>query len=104
MCADYCAGAPIEPVTKPYYYGWASAVSISVMKDGKPFHIGWISGIPDSMKSGIVNEPEKYKNKVFEITAMEIEHTKSGYSLRHAKIVQERKDKSYEDCSFEQIV
>ena len=104
MYNEYCSGVPLEPITKPYYYGWASAISISVMKDGKPFHIGWISGIPDSMKSGIVNEPEKYKNKVFEITAMEIEHTKSGYSLRHAKIVQERKDKSYEDCSFEQIV
>ena len=75
-----------------------------VMKDGKPFRIGWISGITDEMKAGIVKEPEKYQNKVFEITAMEIEHTKSGYSLRHAKIVQERKDKSYEDCSFEQIV
>lgn len=104
LCADYCAGAPIEPITKPYYYGWASAVSISVMKDGKPFRIGWVSGIPDSMKSGIVNEPEKYKNKVFEITAMEIENINGNYSLRHAKIVQERKDKSYEDCSFEQIV
>ena len=74
------------------------------MKNGKPFHIGWVSGIPDSMKSGIVNEPEKYKNKVFEITAMEIEKINGNYSLRHAKIVQERKDKSYEDCSFEQIV
>ena len=104
MYNEYCSGAPLEPITKPYYYGWASAVSISVMKDGKPFHIGWISGITDEMKAGIVTEPEKYKNKVFEITCMEIEHTKSGYSLRHAKIVQERKDKSYEDCSFEQIV
>ena len=104
MYNEYCSGVPLEPITKPYYYGWASAVSISVMKDGKPFRIGWISGITDEMKAGIVKEPEKYKNKVFEITAMEIEHTKSGYSLRHAKIVQERKDKSYEDCSFEQIV
>ena len=104
MYNEYCSGVPLEPITKPYYYGWASAVSISVMKDGKPFRIGWISGITDEMKAGIVKEPEKYQNKVFEITAMEIEHTKSGYSLRHAKIVQERKDKSYEDCSFEQIV
>lgn len=104
MYVEYCAGAPIEPITKAYYYGWASAVSISVMKDGKPFHIGWVSGIPDSMKSGIVNEPEKYKNKVFEITAMEIENINGNYSLRHAKIVQERKDKNYLDCDFSQIV
>ena len=104
MYNEYCSGVPLEPITKPYYYGWASAVSISVMKDGKPFHIGWISGITDEIKAGIVTEPEKYKNKVFEITCMEIEKINGNYSLRHAKIVQERKDKSYEDCSFEQIV
>lgn len=104
MYNEYCSGVPLEPITKPYYYGWASAISISVMKDGKPFRIGWISGITDEMKAGIVTKPEKYKNKVFEITCMEIEKINGNYSLRHAKIVQERKDKSYEDCSFEQIV
>ena len=103
MYSEYCAGEPIEPVTKPYFYGWASAVSISVMKDGKPYHIGWISGITDEMKKGIITEPDKYKNKVFEVTAMEVEHINGQYSLRHAKFVQERKDKSYEDCGFEQI-
>jgi ATP-dependent DNA ligase len=103
MYSEYCAGAPVEPITKAYYYGWASAVSISVMKDGKPYHIGWISGITDEMKKGIITEPDKYKNKVFEVTAMEVEHINGQYSLRHAKFVQERKDKSYEDCGFEQI-
>lgn len=103
MYVEYCAGAPIEPITKAYYYGWASAVSISVMKDGKPIRIGWISGIPDILKKEIVENPDKYKNKVFEITAMEVEHINGQYSLRHAKFVQERKDKSYEDCGFEQI-
>lgn len=91
------------PITKAYYYGWASAVSISVMRDGKPFHIGWISGIPDSMKEGIVNENEKWKNKVYEITAMEVEKIDGSYSLRHGKIVCERTDKRPEDCEFSQI-
>ena len=48
--SEYVAGAPWEPVTKPYFNGWASAVSFSVMKDGKPYHIGWISGITDELK------------------------------------------------------
>lgn len=104
MYKELCEGSPIEPVSKAYYYGWASAVSISVMKDGIPVHIGWISGITDEMKAGIVKEPDKYKNKVFEVTCMEIEHTKSGYSLRHAKLVGPRPDKNYKDCEFSQIV
>ena len=103
MYNEYMNGRAWEPVTKNYFYNRAGAVSISVMKDGKPFHIGYISGITDDMRQGIVDNPEKYIGKVFEVSAMEIEHTESGYSLRHAKIVQERKDKNYLDCDFSQI-
>lgn len=105
MYREYCAGAPWEPVTKPYFYGWASAVSFSVMKDGKPYHIGWISGITDELKSDIVN-PEKRASligKVAELTAMEIEKIDGVYSLRHGKIAKWRSDKAKEDCDFSQI-
>lgn len=103
---EYLNGEPCEPITKAYYYGWAGAVSFSVMKNGKPCHIGYISGITDLLRREIVENPEKWKNKVFEITAMEVEksnNSTSGYSLRHGKIVQERPDKSYLDCDFSQI-
>lgn len=103
---EYLNGEPWEPITKAYYYGWAGAVSFSVMKNGEPCHIGYISGITDSLKREIVEEPEKWKNKVFELTAMEVEKSteaKSGYSLRHGKIMQERPDKLYLDCDFSQI-
>lgn len=103
---EYLNGEPWEPITKAYYHGWAGAVSFSVMKNGEPCHIGYISGITDSLKREIVEEPEKWKNKVFELTAMEVEKSteaKSGYSLRHGKIMQERPDKSYLNCDFSQI-
>ena len=103
---EYCAGAPIIPVTKPFFYNYAGAISFSVMKDGKPVHIGYISGVSDEMKAGIVKEPEKWVGRVFEISCMEVEKTgisETGYSLRHAKVIGERVDKKPEDCDFSQI-
>ena len=103
MYNEYMNGRAWEPVTKNYFYNRAGAVSISVMKDGKPFHIGYISGITDEMRQGIVDDPEKYIGKVFEVSAMEIECINGEYSLRHGKFIQERTDKKPEDCGFSQI-
>ena len=101
---EYTSGEPWEPITKAYYYGWASAVSLSVMKNGKPIHVAWISGITDELKREIVELPEKWKNRVAELTCMEIECINGEYSLRHGKIISFREDKSYEDCDFSQII
>ena len=46
---------------------------------------------------------KKYIHKVFELSAMEIEHIGESYSLRHGKIEKERLDKNYLDCDFSQI-
>lgn len=96
-------GEPWIPVKRAFYYGWASAVSFSVYKDGKPFHIAWISGITDKMKKEIVEKNGDYTGKCFELSAMELEHIDGAYSLRHGKIIQERKDKAKEDCLYSQI-
>jgi hypothetical protein len=103
MYTEYINGAPIIPITKSYYFNYCGSISFSVMKDGKPVSIGYISGIPDSMKSDIVNNPSKIIGKVYEITCMEIECISGEYSLRHAKIIQERLDKKPEDCDWSQI-
>ena len=103
MFEDYKNGIPVEPVTKPYYNGWASAVSFSVMKNNKPVHIGWISGITDELKKEIVTNPNKWIGKVAELTAMEIEHIANDYTLRHGKIEKWRDDKKAEDCEFSQL-
>lgn len=100
----YRNGEPIVPITKYAYYEWAGAISFSMKKeDGTPIHIAWISGITDEMRRGIVEEPEKWINKVYELTAMQTELIDGVYSLRHGKIVGERTDKTPEDCSYNQI-
>lgn len=103
MFTKYTNGEAWEPVTKAWYYGWASAVSFSVMKGDNPVRIGWISGITDILKKEIAENPEKWRYKVAELTCMEIECISNEYSLRHAKIVQFRDDKKAEDCDFSQI-
>lgn len=103
MYSEYCSGIPVEPITKPYYNDWAGSISISVMKDGKPYHLGYISGVSDEIKKGIVAAPQEFINKVYEVSAMEIEFINGTYSLRHGKIIGERTDKNYLDCGFEQI-
>lgn len=105
--AEYTDGAPIIPVTKPFYLGYAGALSFSVMKDGKPEHLCYISGVSDNLKREIVQNPDKWIGKVFEISAMEIEEaptSKIGYTLRHARVMGLREDKSPEECDFSQLL
>lgn len=97
---EYTDGAPITPVTRGYYNGWVSAISFSVMDNGKPKHIAWISNIPDEIKAN----PDKFKDKVAALTAMEIECIDGKYSFRHGSIEYWRDDKKPEDCGFNQIV
>ena len=100
---EYSNGELYTAISKGYYYGWPSAISFSLMKDGEPKHIGYISGITEEIKEQFVKNPEEIIGKVAEISAMEIEHIGEDYSLRHAKIIQWRKDKTKEDCEFSQV-
>lgn len=100
---DFSNGVPVEPVTKPYFYGWASAVSFSVMNNNKSVRIGWISGITDELKKEIVTNPEKWIGRVAELTCMEVEFVNEKYSLRHGKIKSWRPDKNSTDCEFSQL-
>lgn len=101
--SEYICGEPWIPVKKTFFYGWASAISFSVMKDGEPYKIGYISGIPDSMKEEIVKENNSLVGKVYSLSAMEIQHINNNYTLRHGKIVNARPDKRPQDCDFSQI-
>ena len=100
---EYMNGEAWVPVKKPYFYGWASSISVSLMKDDKPVHVGWISNVPDEMKRDIIAAPEKYKYKVYELSCMEVEHIDGDYSFRHGKFVAPRPDKKVTDCTFDQI-
>lgn len=103
---EYINGETWEPISRLFALGYAGSIRFSVMKNGKPYPIGYISGITDEMRKGIIETPEKYIHKVYELSAMEIEKTENSefeYSLRHAKIVKERTDKNYYECDFCQI-
>lgn len=109
---DYMNGAPIEPVTKGYYNGWAGSLEIAVFKksegskcringetyeDTVVYPIGWLSGVTDEMKAF----PKKYAFKPMEVTAME--YDSFNHSLRHGKLVGFRNDLTLKDCTFEKI-
>lgn len=91
----------LEPVTRLWYLGYAAAVEIAVILDGKVTPIGWISGIDDTAREGIVKFPTEYKGKVVELQAMEIAMNDGIPALRHGKIMQWRSDKTWEDCVWQ---
>ena len=93
---DYYGGAPIEPVTKPYFYGWAGSLEIGVLRKGKIFPIGWLSGVSDEIKANI----DKYKDLPIEVTAMEFTEDRA---LRHGRLVGFRPDLKLIDCNYEKI-
>ena len=92
---DYSEGAPIEPVTKTYWNGWAGSLIIGVRKDDKLVPIGSLSGMTEEVLSNWQN----YKGKVAEVTAMQIMDT-DNKGLRHPKFVQWRPDLTARDTDY----
>jgi ATP-dependent DNA ligase len=93
---EYLEGAPIEPVTKPYFHGWVSSLEIGLVKGKKVVPIGFISGLTDDVKAN----HQKYKGLPIEVTCMEILPTGG---LRHAKLVRFRPDLAITDCTWEKV-
>ena len=95
---DYKNGATIEPVTKPFFYGWAGSLEIGVFKDGQVYPIGLLSGLTDEIKA----DPSAQAMKCIEVTAMEI-MADSG-ALRHGKMLRFRPDLAPTDCTYEKYM
>lgn len=93
---EFTEGAPIEPVTKPYFHGWVSSLEIGLVKGKKVVPIGFISGLTDEVKAN----HQKYKGLPIEVTCMEILPTGG---LRHAKLVRFRPDLAITDCTWEKV-
>lgn len=87
---------PIKPITKGYYNEWAGALEIGVLKVNEVVSIGYLSGLTDEIKAN----PLDYKDRVIEVTAMEITEDKA---LRHGKLVRFRDDINRDDCTFEKV-
>jgi hypothetical protein len=97
LYGKYRQGEPYEPVTKPYFYGWAGSLEIGVLKDGEVYPIGYLSGLADEIKS----DPGAQRMKCIEVTAMEILPTGG---IRHAKLERFRPDLAPTDCTYEKYM
>lgn len=98
MYKEYAAGAALEPLTKPAFYGWAGSLEIGVLKDGEIYPIGFLSGLADEIKA----DPGAQRMKCIEVTAMEI--LPDTGALRHGKLERFRPDLSPEDCTYEKYM
>ena len=93
---EYFNGAPLIPITKPYFNGWAGSLEIGVIKNDKVVPIGYLSGLSDEIKANY----KDYKGKVIEVGAMEVLETGG---LRHAKMLNFRPDLTIKECTWEKI-
>ena len=92
---NYKNGEAIEPVTKPYFYGWAGSLEIGVMKDGEEIAIGLLSGLTEEIKAN----PAAMRHQCIEVAAMEI--LPDTHALRHGKLKCFRPDLTPAECTFE---
>lgn len=87
-------------ITKPFYYGWKTAIKIGLYKDGELVSIGTVSsGLTDFYREDFAKNPQKYIGQVIECECMEL---KDG-ALRHPIFKRFREDKNAEDCKYEEI-
>lgn len=87
-------------ITKPFYYGWKTAIKIGLYKDGELVSIGTVSsGLTDFYREDFAKNPQKYIGQVIECECMEL---KDG-SLRHPIFKRFREDKNAEECKYEEI-
>ena len=91
----------IEPVTKPFYYGWKNAIRVGAYKNGKIIEVGRVaSGLTDFDREDMATHPENWVGKVVEIQCMST--TKDG-ALRHPVFRRVREDKGPDDCLWNEI-
>lgn len=97
----YVDGAPVIPVTKNWFYGWAGSLRLGLYNGDKMVEIGNLSGISEEVKANWKN----YVNKVVEVMAMEIFYDDNGNftGIRHPKAINFREDKNPKECTITQV-
>ena len=101
---DFQNGAPIEPISKGAFFGWAGSVEIGVVKGEEIIPSGWISNVTEEVKRGIVEDNSSWARRVVKINAMMMES--DTHNFRHARIIEWRnpEDMSWRDCTFEKVL
>lgn len=88
-------------ITKYYFYGWKTAFTVGLYKDGKLVEVGRVaSGLTDSIREDMAVNPDNYLGHIIECEAMST--TKDG-ALRHPVFIKMRYDKNPEDCKYEDV-
>lgn len=88
-----------RPVTKPYFYGWKTAIGIGAYDDeGNLKEIGTVSsGLTDEMRAHLDN----YVGKVVALQCMSID--RKGKTLRHPIVKAWRDDKNAAECKLSEV-
>lgn len=88
-----------KPVTKPYFYGWKTAIGIGAYDDeGNLKEIGTVSsGLTDEMRAHLDN----YVGKVVALQCMSIDRKEK--TLRHPIVKAWRDDKNAAECKLSEV-
>jgi len=99
MWSDYNEGAPIEPVTKPYFLGLPGSLEVGVYKGQELTPICFLSGLTDELKQKFANDKNTVIMKPMAISGMET----TDASIRHPKFIGFREDIPLSDCQYDKI-
>lgn len=88
----------MQPVTKNYVNGWIGAVVLGAYVNGTLTRICTASGMKESVRQDMTENPEKYMGKVAKVTFME--KTTDGYP-RHPNFVMMHEGKLSTECIWE---
>lgn len=91
----------LRPVTKPYFHGWCGSITIGAYNEqGQLINIGSVSsGLTDTLKEKMKQEPNKYIGQVCMCQVMEM----FEQALRHPIFKGFRDDKNAKECTLESI-
>lgn len=91
---------PMKPVTKPYFYGWKTAIGIGAYDDeGNLKEIGTVSsGLTDEMRAHL----DDYVGKVVALQCMSIDCKEK--TLRHPIVKAWRDDKNAAECKLSEVL
>jgi ATP-dependent DNA ligase len=89
-----------RPVTKPYFYGWKTAIGIGAYDDeGNLKEIGTVSsGLTDEMRAHL----DDYVGKVVALQCMSIDRKEK--TLRHPIVKAWRDDKNAAECKLSEVL
>ena len=91
------------PVTKPYFYGWHTAIGIGAYTDnGELIELGTVSsGLTDEDRAAMGENPSAFIGKVVSLHCMLKDNKEK--TLRHPVFKSWRDDKNAKDCKISEV-